>query len=143
MIIGFHFTKILIEQQNQLKGKVGISNGVDITNITEQKYSLKNKQKALTFQFTFTVDYKKDIGNITLNGDVMYLLNEKRYKQVLDLWKKNKKIPPEESMIILNRVLHKCNIKALELSQELNLPPHIPLPKVNFETQSLAESYIG
>tara|TARA_Y100000310_G_C20209824_1_gene590785 strand:- start:77 stop:508 length:432 start_codon:yes stop_codon:yes gene_type:complete len=143
MIIGFHFTKILIEQQNQLKGKVGISNGVDITNVTEQKYSLKDKQKALTFHFTFTVDYKKDIGNITLDGDVMYLLDEKRYKHVLDLWKKNKKIPPEESMIILNRVLHKCNIKALELSQELNLPPHIPLPKVNFETQNLAESYIG
>jgi hypothetical protein len=35
---------------------------------------------------------------------------------------------------ILNTVLTKCNIEALILSQEVNLPSPIPLPKVKVDS---------
>jgi hypothetical protein len=143
MIVGFHFTKLHIEQHSPLKGKVSVNNNIDISQLTEHDYSLKNKQKTLNFHFVFTVDYQTNIGQIALEGDVTYLADEQRVKQILQQWKSKKKIPPEESTLILNAALTRCNIKALELSQELNLPPHLPLPKVNFQTQSLAENYIG
>ena len=43
---------------------------------------------------------------------------------------------------VLNFVLAKCNIKALALSQDVNLPPQIPLPKLTAKKQE-AEQYIG
>ena len=143
MIIGFHFTKMLVERQGAPKGKVSISNGIDITNVTEHPYTLREDKKAINFHFAFNVQYKTDVGNIALDGDVLCLVDKARSKQVLNLWKTKKKIPSEESMLVINTVLGKCNIKALELSQELNLPPHVPLPKVTFDKKNLAETYIG
>ena len=43
---------------------------------------------------------------------------------------------------VLNFVLAKCNIKALILSQDVNLPPQIPLPKLTTKKQQV-EQYIG
>ena len=45
-------------------------------------------------------------------------------------WKKNKAIPKEAMTAVINTALTKCNIQALILSQQVNLPPPIPLPKV-------------
>ena len=36
---------------------------------------------------------------------------------------------------LVNMILMKCNIRALGLSQEINLPPHLNLPKVNSQTK--------
>lgn len=143
MIVGFHFTKLHIEQNSPVQGKVRVGNDISISELTERPYSLKQKQKTLDFHFVFTVDYQTNIGKISLEGDVLYLVDEQRTKLILQQWKTKKKLPPEESAVILNAILTKCNIKALELAQELNLPPHLPLPKVNFQSQTLAENYIG
>ena len=43
---------------------------------------------------------------------------------------KDKKIPKEVMTPVLNNILAKSNVEALVLSRELNLPPPIPLPKV-------------
>jgi hypothetical protein len=48
----------------------------------------------------------------------------------LDGWKKDKKLPKEIMPVILNTVLNKCNIQALILSEQINLPPPIPMPKL-------------
>jgi hypothetical protein len=34
---------------------------------------------------------------------------------------------------VLNSILAKCNIQAIILTREVNLPPPIPLPKVQFK----------
>ena len=46
----------------------------------------------------------------------------------MNKWKKEKKIDQALSAILMNRILTKCDIKALALLQDLNLPPSIPLP---------------
>ena len=58
------------------------------------------------------------------------LLKKNKVKEVLDGWKKDKKLPKEIMTTILNSVLTKCNIQALILSEQINLPPPIPLPKL-------------
>ena len=35
---------------------------------------------------------------------------------------------------LVNTILAKCNVKALSLEQEVNLPPHMNLPKVGQKT---------
>ena len=130
-IIGFNFTKIDAEKKASSKGKISISNNVSITNVAEKELSItSDKQKVINFTFEFVSRYDPDMGMIKLVGDVLYMDETKNAKSIVDQWKKEKKIPKEVTMKVLNTVLGKCNIHALILSEQLTLPPPIPLPKV-------------
>jgi hypothetical protein len=131
VIVGINFTKINVEKKSLIAGKVNINNNISIKDVEEKDLALgKSKQKGLRFLFEFTSKYEPDIGHIFLNGDVIYLGEEKQIKDLATGWKKNKRLPKEIMTHILNNVLTKCNIEALILSGVINLPPPIPLPKV-------------
>ena len=130
-IVGFNFSKIRVEKKQSAKGKININNNIGITNVEESKLSLGNsKAKGLKFTFDFDTKYEPKIGLISLTGDVVYIGEAKDIDDILKSWKKDKKVPKEVMTSILNTVLNKCNIQALILSQQINLPSPIPLPKV-------------
>ena len=130
-IIGFNFTKILVEKKAGLKGNVDIKNNVSVKSVESTDLSLgSTKKKALKFGFEFTSEYKPDIGGILLTGDLLYLTEEDAQDEILKSWKKDKQVPKEVMAEILNSILMRCNVEALVLSRDVNLPPPIPLPKV-------------
>ena len=130
-IVGFNFTKIEAEKKDMIKGKINVNNNVSIKEVEEKKISLANdKQKVLSFTFEFIAKYDPNVGSIKFVGDVLFMDEAKKAKEILDGWKKDKKLPKEIMPGILNTVLTKCNIQALILSEQINLPPPIPLPKV-------------
>ena len=130
-IIGFNFTKIDAEKKELVKGKININNNVSIKEVEEKDLSLGNqKQKVLNFTFEFISKYDPDIGSIRLIGEVLFMDDSKSVKEILDGWKKDKRLPKETMTNVLNTILGKCNVEALILSERINLPPPIPLPKV-------------
>ena len=44
--------------------------------------------------------------------------------------KKEAKIDPKYSSAWMNIILARCNVKALTLGNDVNLPPHIPFPRL-------------
>ncbi|MFH1053248.1 MAG: hypothetical protein V1740_02410 [Candidatus Woesearchaeota archaeon] len=132
-VIGFNFTKINVEKTKSISGKININNNVVIKNISEKELNFSKDQVGIQFDFEFSSKYEPDFGFIILNGEVIYLEDKKKSKEILDNWKKNKKLEKEIMTSVLNNVLMKCNIESLILSQQINLPPPIPLPKVNAE----------
>ncbi|MBI2140268.1 hypothetical protein HYU14_05040 [Candidatus Woesearchaeota archaeon] len=133
-IIGFNFNKITAVRNDGVSGKVNIKNNVLIKDIKDQPLDLgSDSQKALKFVFEFTSSFEEGLGNIALVGDVVYLGDVKETKSILDEWKKSKKVKKEVMASLLNTVLTKCNIEALILSQKVNLPPPIPLPRVTVD----------
>lgn len=129
-VIGFSFTKMLIEKKNPVKGKVSINNNVGIKGLEETKLSINTNRRALKLNFEFTSVYEPNIAKILLEGEVIYLAEKDQADKAVKNWKKNKKIEKDMMTQILNNVLAKCNIQALILSKDMNLPPPIPLPKV-------------
>jgi hypothetical protein len=130
-IIGTNFTKILVEKKAAAKGKLSISNNVAISNVEATDISIgTSKQDALKFSFEFTAKYEPNVGNIVLNGELMFLEKPDKVKELAAEWKKTKKVPKETMAPILNNILTKCNIEALILSREIGLPPPVQLPKV-------------
>ena len=129
-VIGFSFTKMLIEKKNPVKGKVSINNNVGIKGLEETKLSINTTRRALKLNFEFTSTYDPNIGKIFLEGEVIYLIDKDKAAEAVKNWKKNKKIEKDMMTNVLNNVLAKCNIQALILSKDMNLPPPIPLPKV-------------
>jgi len=129
-VIGFSFNKMLVEKKNPVKGKVSINNNVGITNVEETQLNLNTNKKALKLNFEFSSSYDPNVGKISLKGEVIYLIDKDKAEEVVKNWKKNKKIEKDLMTEILNNVLTKCNVQALILSKDMNLPPPIPLPKV-------------
>lgn len=143
MIVGFHYTKLSVEMHQPLRGKISVKNDLNIQDVKEQPLpGVKGPHKTVSFQFVFTVSYAPHIADIVITGDVYYAAAPKVIDDVLATWKSKKKVSSDVSLDVLNYALQKCNIRALEMSQELNLPLHLPLPKVDFQKKS-ATAYIG
>ena len=144
MIVGFGFTKLSAEKGEIAKGKIDISNNVSIKDIKEDDFSLgkDKKQNVLRFIFEFTSKYEPNIGSILFEGELLYMEEPKKAKEILADWKKDKKLSKDLMAGLLNTILTKCNVQALILSQQVNLPPPIPLPKVQINAPA-EKSYIG
>lgn len=132
-IIGFNFTKILVEKKTvQKTGKVEVKNNVAITQVVESGLNISNdKQTALKFEFEFESKYTPDFGIIRLEGNLISLENKEESEKLIAEWKETKKLNHPMIKNILNSILAKANVEALILSREVNLPSPIPLPKVN------------
>ena len=142
MIVGFGFTKLSAEKKEPATGKIDINNNVSIKDVVEVSLSLrKDKLNVIKFKFEFASQYEPNVGSILFEGEVLYLDEPKNIKEILSSWKKDKQIPKEIMGGLLNSILSKCNVQALILSQDVNLPPPIPMPKVQMVAPE--KSYIG
>ena len=130
-IVGFNFERVSGEKKNIITKEVKIRNNASITNILEEKLPIEgSKGEVLKFTFEYITSYEPEIGEIELKGHILYLDDTKKIKEILKSWKKDKKIPQELMQQLLNIIIRRSSIKALTLSEELNLPPQIPLPKL-------------
>jgi len=138
-IIGFDFTKLFIEKRKIIKGKINISNNISIKDVEEVKIQMGEGKGALKFLFQFNTKYEPEIGEVQIEGEVVYLNKAEESKRILSGWKKDKSLPREVVNPILNYVLTKSNIEALLLSKEMGLPAPIPLPKVSEQLNNNTE----
>lgn len=130
-IIGFNFSKIAGERKPTAAGKVSINNNLQIKEVSETELELGDaRQKGLTFTFEFSVKYEPSHGSIDLIGHVLFTEDQKKVSEIIAGWKKDKRLPAEITEGVINSILAKSNVQALILSQELNLPAPIELPKI-------------
>ena len=142
-IIGFNFTKITAERDKPINEKLQISSNIEIIKVEQEKEEIVRGKIVLRLDFEFSIVYKPSISKIKLEGNVIILTEKDESKNMLKKWK-SKKIPEEIRLPILNLILTKSNLRALQLEEELNLPPHIPLPKIKSkEEKDNNRSYTG
>ncbi len=130
MIINYRLDKIAIQKKEQAKGTIEAKNNLQVTHISEEALSSLTKEKALNMKFVFSVVYQPNIASLEIEGNVTYMNDSKTIKEILENWTKNKKIKPEIAAPIFNFILSKCNIKALRLEEDLELPFHVPIPRI-------------
>ncbi|MEM3373675.1 MAG: hypothetical protein QXE31_00490 [Candidatus Woesearchaeota archaeon] len=135
-IIGFHFTKMSVERKKQPSGKINVKNNVILTDIKEANVISNVKQKAIEFKFAYNTIYEPEIASLSLEGALVFVGNDELVNKALETWNKEKKLVEEIIPEVYNYLLEKCSIEALILAKEMNLPPHVPLPKVSSEKQS-------
>ena len=137
-IISLSFNKISMERGKKPQGKLSIKTNININDIKKEKTITKNKD-ILGFDFTFDIFYEPKFANLSFWGNVLMLVDSEESKQILKEWK-NKKISENIKNLLFNTIFMKCNIKALQLEENLNLPAHIPLPRIK---QTQKQSYTG
>ncbi len=141
--IGFNFDKISAEKfLDEIRGNINVKHNLSIKDLKEEEINLDKKQEALRFTFEFLLSYEPNIGSIRIEGHLLFLESPKKIKEIIQDWKKDKKIPKEIMQNLFNNILTKSNIKSLQLSQDINLPPHIPMPRLEQQKKNINE-YIG
>jgi len=141
-VVGFNFDKMSIERISPIKAGISVKNDLSIKDVKKEEVNIgAKKESAIKFDFEFSSSYEPKIAKIILQGHILFMEDEKELKKILDDWKKKKDIDKKIASQIINMALIKSNIKALHLSQDMNLPPHIRLPTIN--PQSNAKDYIG
>lgn len=129
-IVGFNFTKINAERKQAIVGNISINNNITLKNVQETKIGIAGDRGAVRISFAFTSDYAPNFATLLLEGDVLVLLDAKTAASVVEGWKSANNLPQQLAAQVMNHVLDRCNIQALLLSKDLNLPSPVPLPKV-------------
>ena len=131
-VIGFNFEKISAERKEakSKQEKLEINSNINVREITQESLDMVKDKPVLKLNFEFKVEYKPNVADIKLEGIILLLVEKDEAKNIIKKWK-NKKIDLDVKVPIFNLILTKCNLKALELEEELNLPTHIPLPRVS------------
>lgn len=137
-LIGFDFTKISGEKSDKFKPEFSSTTNIDISDITEEKAGFLKELEVIKVAFNYSVLYlpkeKKEskLGEIILEGHLIFSAEEKEAKELLNSWKKKdeKEIATEFRVPLFNLIIRKCSPKALDLEDSLGLPFHIPFPQV-------------
>lgn len=132
MIVSFSLDKVTLERKplSTQPTKIETQNNIRIASIVEQELAPITKEKALKFDFVFNVKYEPGVAEAILNGSILFLTDDKKRKEILGKWTKEKKINAILSQHIINFIIAKCHVRVLQWAQELNLPPHIPFPRI-------------
>ena len=90
------------------------------------------------------MNYEPGFAKVVFKGVVLATLDKSDdVKKILKEWKK-KKLPDNLKIPLFNFIISKCNLKALQLEEELALPSHIPLPRLTKnQTQQGETNYTG
>lgn len=128
-IIGFNLTKILVEREEKIEGKLEVKQNIDISDVSKEKIPF-SEGEAIKIKFNFTVNYDPNFAKLNFEGYLILMVDKDELKNFLKSWK-DKKLPEEAKVSLFNFIMGKCNIKALNLEDELSLPLHIPMPRIN------------
>ncbi|MEK6938796.1 MAG: hypothetical protein AABX04_07180 [Nanoarchaeota archaeon] len=118
-------------------GQIKINNNVSIKNVEDLAFEVEGKT-GLKFTFSFICNYEPDLGKIEVEGQILFVDVKSKIDEVKKGWEKDKRIPMDVMEQVINAALHKGNIQAIKVSEEVNLPSPLPLPKVRTSPEAPA-----
>ena len=110
-------------------GQVQINNNVSLKDVESMGFNVDGR-KGLRFSFAFNCNYEPNLGKIEVEGQVLYVDDDARIEAIQQSWNKDKRVPMDVMEQIVNAALHKGNIQAIKVSEDISLPSPLPLPKV-------------
>ena len=128
-IVGFNFSKIMVEKNAPPAGGLEVKSNLSIDNIFEDKTILLEGSPTLRFDFTFTISYEPGVGKVEIKGSIMGVEEKEGTEEILKEWKK-KKFSPRYKIQVFNFILNKCNLRAIQIEDEVGLPLHVPFPQL-------------
>lgn len=141
-IVGFYLRSVDAKRKGPPKERIDINTKVNIVNIEKGSIGIKNKEAALDISFEFFTVYEPNVGEMRLEGNVLYVGS--KVNEALKLWKKEKKIVPEVDVEVKNFLFRKCMTIEINLAENMSLPPPLMFPTVVMNKKEQGDTrYIG
>ena len=141
-IAGYYIKSIDAKKRNVAKDRIDINTNVNITGMEKATVGIKSKEPSIDISFEFQTRYEPNIGEIRLEGNVMYV--GPRVNDALKTWKSEKKILQDVDVEVKNFLLRKCMTIEINLAENMGLPPPIMFPTVVVDKKHEGDTrYIG
>ncbi|MEW6722548.1 MAG: hypothetical protein AB1324_04760 [Candidatus Micrarchaeota archaeon] len=103
-------------------------------NINIQLEDVKMGEENLEITYVYTANYEEAVGQIKIKGVLLAKEDGKLAKDVVDTWKKGKKVPDEYATVVLSAVNYSGSANGTLMARVLGLtapliPPKIQLSK--------------
>ncbi len=127
-VVGLNFTHLEAKRGEETpKGEITVNSTPKILEVKDVTLTNLGK-KGLSLTFEFLTSYAPNVGEIRLKGSILFL--DDKPQDILEKWKKDKALPEEVSVQVLNHLFRRCLIKIATMADDLQLPPPIQLPLV-------------
>jgi hypothetical protein len=145
-LIGFGFNEINAKKNLEFKERYHINLDIKLISFTEKELNIL-KDTGLEVGFEFSVNYpqineegkilnQEGLGKISINGSVAFMTSKENTEKIIKSWK-DKKLNNQIRELIINLILQKATLKAFQIEEELNLPLHVPIPRVSINNEDL------
>ncbi len=133
-IIGFSFIKFDCVRNGSGKGSIDVKHNINISNVEKTFLNVGlNKNEVLRIEFLFDVIYGENLGKVSMLGDIIYADTKEIIDETFKTWGSEKLLPKTVHQDVYKFIYSKAIIRALDLSDSLNLPAPIPMPKISFD----------
>lgn len=117
------------QKAEQIKG-LGINISIDEVRVSD---------KNVEIDYSYTANYEEGVGNLMIKGTILAVEDSALAKKIADEWKKNKKLLPDYTPVILSAINYSGSANGTLLARVLNLaapfiPPKIQLSKPSAES---------
>ena len=103
MIIGLNIKSMQANiDRNKIKGNINIKSMPKIEKIEKRENPKHGMEDVVFIDFGFQTIYYPDVGNIRINGEVLYKDNS---NQILEQSKAHKKLDDKIAVLVLNTIL--------------------------------------
>jgi len=128
-VIGFSFKSVEAKREkDSVTEEIKVNSTPTIREVKEIPLPSLGAKKALSFEFEFITKYDPAVAEIKMGGNIMFMSDKNA--AILKQWKKEKKIPENISIEILNHLFRRCLVKVANIADDLQLPPPVPMPRV-------------
>jgi hypothetical protein len=129
-LIGESLISASVKKTGPLTKETMIKPDIQIKSLNKEKVpSLKTD--VLKLDYEFKVDYS-GTGKVFLKGSLIFNAEPKKLKEIIKSWE-SKKLDEEFQVYVINLIIRKCSIKALQLEDQVGLIPHIQLPRAQIK----------
>ncbi len=127
-------------KRGELERELSIRSHVEVLDVTKKVVNVIEESKDLiNFKFKFSVEYSENTA-IYLIGTIFYTDDEKKMADIISKWKKDKKLPLETVLPILNHAMEIGYTNAIPIAEKLRLPSPLKMPKFVPKEQEKADN---
>ena len=144
-LVGFNFTKISGERADKFT-RAKVNADLQFLNIERQKLDILKDDEAIKIFFRHSLTYDEENlnqkapeqkenqksekkGEVLFEGNLLFSATKEEIKNITKSWKK-KVLPKEIAVQAYNLILKKCAPRAFQLQDELGLPTHLRVPRL-------------
>lgn len=129
-IIGFNYTKVSAQRLPKWEPLKKINANIQFTDIEKDEIDAMKESNLLRVSFKYEVSYEPKNATISLEGIVLVNADKDFVREEVKNWSKKKEMNEKLRDVLVRLVWRKCNLKAFQLEEELNIPTHIQLPQI-------------
>ncbi len=123
---------IVGERILEVNGHKSPNSQIKNLSINIQLEDVKMAGENLEITYVYTADYQDDVGQLTIKGVLLAKEDAKTSKDVVDTWKKGKKVPDDYAPMVLSAVNYSGSANGTLVARVLGLtapliPPRIQL----------------